>query len=104
MVFAGLWSPRRDPDSGDWRSSCAILTTEAQGVVSQIHDRMPVVLEEEVWEAWLDRYFTDPEAVRSLLRTIPEEVIMEHPVSRRVNSVRNNGPDLQAPAEPETLF
>ena len=102
MVFAGLWGTRRDAE--DWQRTCAILTTEARGAVADIHDRMPVILEGEVWQAWLDREVTDPEAVRSLLRTIPAEEIMEHPVSKRVNSVRHNGPELQAPATPETLF
>jgi putative SOS response-associated peptidase YedK len=104
MVFAGLWAARRDPETEDWRRTCSILTTEAQGAVAEIHDRMPVVLDDGVWAAWLDRDLTEPEAVRSLLRPIPAQEIMEHPVSKRVNSVRNNGPDLQAPAEPETLF
>ncbi len=104
MVFAGLWSPHRDPESGQWERSCAILTTDAREPIVSIHDRMPVALEEEVWDSWLDRSLTEPERVRSLLRTIPEELLMEHPVSKRVNAVRNNGPELQAPAEPETLF
>lgn len=104
MAFAGLWSARRDPKGDVWERSCAILTTEARGPIAPIHDRMPVALENSAWEMWLDRDLTDPEVVRSFLRTISEDIIMEHPVSKQVNSVRNNGPDLQLPAQPETLF
>jgi putative SOS response-associated peptidase YedK len=57
-----------------------------------------------VWDAWLDRDLTDPAAARSLMEPIDADLLMEHPVSRKVNSVRNNEPDLRAEIEPETLF
>ena len=102
MAFAGLWNARRDGE--EWDRSCLVLTAEAQGPIASIHHRMPVSLEESAWELWLDRSLIEPAAVRSVIRPIAEDLIMEHPVSRRVNSVRNNGPDLQVPAEPDTLF
>jgi len=104
MAFAGIWAARLDPDSGDWQRTCSILTTDAKGVVTPIHDRMPVSLDPEAWGGWLDRELTDPEAAFSLIRPIDPEQIMEHRVSSRVNSVQNNGPELREKSEPETLF
>ena len=104
MVFAGIWASRLEPESGDWRRTCSIITTHAQGVVASIHDRMPVSLPPEVWDSWLDRDLRDPEAAISLLQPIAPDAIMAHRVSRKVNSVRNNTPDLRDQAEAETLF
>lgn len=104
MVFAGIWSGRQDPATGEWERTCSILTAAAEGIISGIHDRMPVSLPRDVWDAWLDRELTDPETALGLIRSIDSGLLMEHPVSKRVNSVRNDGPDLVAIAEPDTLF
>ncbi|MGH8945086.1 MAG: SOS response-associated peptidase [Acidimicrobiia bacterium] len=104
MAFAGIWAARLDPDTQHWETTCSIITTEAGGVVAPIHDRMPVALAPETWDGWLDRGLDDPETALSLIRSIESEVVMEHPVSSRVNSVRNNGPELRERSEPETLF
>jgi putative SOS response-associated peptidase YedK len=65
---------------------------------------MPVALDSEVWDAWLDRDVTEPDQIAALLRAIDPDSIVEHAVSKAVNSVRNNGRDLTDPAPPETLF
>lgn len=104
MVFAGIWATRRDDETGDWQRTCSIITTAADGAIAAIHDRMPVVLTTEVWEPWLDRDLRDPETVMGLIQPIDPDSVMEHTVSRRVNAVRNNSPDLQDVVEPETLF
>lgn len=97
MTFAGIWGAWKDPSTGEWTRRFAIITTRSEGIISRIHDRMPVALPDDVWNAWLDRDLNDPEAVLSLLRPIDPDLIMEHAVSSRVNSVRNNGPDLVEP-------
>lgn len=104
MVFAGIWAARQEPDTGEWQRTCSILTTEAKGDIAPIHDRMPLSLAPETWDAWLDRDLTDPEVARSLLQPSPVDEIMERTVSSRVNSVKNNGPELQDQAARETLF
>lgn len=104
MVFAGIWASRLDPESNQWHNTCSILTTAAAGVISAIHDRMPVALVPDVWDAWLDRDMQDPEGARGLLRGIDPDSLMEHVVSREVNSVRNNRPGLNEQVAPETLF
>lgn len=103
MTFAGFWSSWRDPISDTWIRRFTIITTKAEGVIKNIHDRMPVALPEDVWDAWLDRDLNDVEEILSLIRPIDPDLIMEHPVSSRVNSVRNNGPDLVERFE-ESLF
>jgi putative SOS response-associated peptidase YedK len=104
MVFAGIWASRLDPETQEWRRTCSIITRNAEGVISSIHDRMPVALVPDVWDAWLDRDLTDSEAALSLLQPIDADTIMEHIVSSRVNSVKNNTPDLRDQIERETLF
>jgi putative SOS response-associated peptidase YedK len=104
MVFAGIWATRLDPETDTWHRTCSIITKDAEGVISSIHDRMPVALAPEVWDAWLDRELRDPEAALTLLQPIDSDSIMEHVVSRKVNTVKNNTPDLRDRTAPETLF
>ena len=67
-----------------------ILPTEANATMQVIHTRMPVILEEADWNAWLD-----PEtAPLPLLRPAAEGVVHIWPVSRAVNNMRNNGTEL----------
>ena len=104
MAFAGIWATRLDPETDTWHRTCSIITAAAEGTVSSIHDRMPVSLVPSVWDAWLDRDLRDPEAIAGLVQRLDPEEIMEHTVSSRVNSVKNNGPELREKAERETLF
>ncbi len=62
--------------------------------MSALHERMPVILEREAWAAWLDGA-ADPAA--ALMRPAPDGTLRLWPVSRRVNSVRNDGPELLSP-------
>lgn len=96
MAFAGLWAAwrdDRDPES-DWLRSCAIVTTQANDVLAPLHDRMPVVLEERDWSRWLDRSVDDLAGLTQLLVPAPDDVLTTYPVSTRVNSADNEGPDL----------
>ena len=104
MVFAGIWASRHDDATDTWHRTCSIITTDARGVIADIHDRMPVALVPEVWDAWLDRDLRDSEAALALIQTIDPDSVMEHAVSREVNSVKNNRPGLNEKIEPETLF
>jgi putative SOS response-associated peptidase YedK len=99
LVFAGLWSGFTHSDTGERTRTCAIVTTAASGPVARLHHRMPVVLPPGTWERWLDPHLTDPFEAEGLLTAgadLPEVVI--DAVSREVNDVRNNGPQLLAPA------
>jgi putative SOS response-associated peptidase YedK len=104
MVFAGIWASRRDLDTDEWVRTCSIVTTAAHGVIVPIHDRMPVALPRHAWDAWLDRELHDPEAALVLVAADDPDEIMEHRVSRDVNSVKNNGSHLRDMVSSDTLF
>lgn len=103
LAVAGMWSAWRDPDGGPdapWIHTCTVLTTEANGTMTPVHDRMPVILPESVWEAWLDPSNQDVESLHQLLIPAPDELLTMHPVSTDVNNVRNKGPELVDPLTP----
>jgi putative SOS response-associated peptidase YedK len=90
MAFAGLWEGWRG-EGGEVVRTFAIVTTEANATMRAIHDRMPVVLAPDDWAGWLEG--DDPAA---LLRPAPDGLLRFWPVSKAVNSPRNNGPELLA--------
>lgn len=98
LALAGIWSTWKDPETGLLARTCAIITTKSTGVVSPIHGRMPFLLDESSWDAWLDRTVTDGEEIRAQMAPVGEDLLMEHEVSREVNNVRNNGASLTDPA------
>jgi putative SOS response-associated peptidase YedK len=101
MALAGLWEVWRDPSDPDAAplKTCVIVTTEANDLMSPIHDRMPVVLGRDVWERWLDPATEAGDAQR-LLVPAPSDWFEVFPVSSRVNNARNDGPELLEPLEP----
>jgi putative SOS response-associated peptidase YedK len=84
FAFAGLWESWHDE-----LRTCAIITTRANELVAGVHDRMPVILPRENYDAWLDPE-ADKEELVSLLRPYPGDDLETFPVSRFVNSPRNN--------------
>jgi putative SOS response-associated peptidase YedK len=79
--------------------SCTIITTDAVGELAEIHDRMPLMLAEEDWDAWLN---PDTALDPDFLSRPPDVRDIElREVSRLVNNIRNNGPELVEPAKPE---
>jgi putative SOS response-associated peptidase YedK len=104
MALAGLWAGWKDPDTGEVIRSFTILTTGPNELMAPIHNRMPVVVPESAWDRWLDPTRTKPRdlaELHGLLVPAEDEVLDAYRVSSRVNSVRNDGPDLVAPAEDE---
>ena len=95
LVMGGVWESLRLPD-GDILRSYAIITTPANAEMAAVHDRMPLVLDREQWPVWLGEEAGDP---NTLLRPAPAGTLRMWPVSRAVNSVRNNGPELVEPIE-----
>ena len=103
FVFAGLWT-RWTADDGSQIDSCAILTTLPNEMIRQIHDRMPVILDERGWDLWLNPEERDIRRIVHLLAPTPTDNLDIHPVSPLVNSPANNGPECIEPIElaPET--
>lgn len=111
LLMAGLWEARRDPqDESVTQLSCTILTTEALGPLRQVHDRMPLPVSPDILADWLDpQAIGDPRALvdgAGFDLAQWAETVKITPVSRAVSSVRNDGPELIRPVDPNegTLF
>ncbi len=98
FAFAGLWERWRDP-SGQWVKSCAILTTTPNVVTSDVHNRMPVILDRESYDLWLDPGMTDVQVVLELLKPCDASQMRCFAVSSRVNHVANDDEECSRPVE-----
>jgi len=96
LAFAAIWSRWTPPDA-EPVLSCALLTRGAAPAIATIHPRMPIVLRPEHFDEWLDPK-TPPGRIQELLAS-PREDLEGYPVSTRVNSARNNAPELIEPAQ-----
>jgi putative SOS response-associated peptidase YedK len=98
LAFAGLWEFWRDPGQPEapWLRSCTIITTAGGPDIAAIHDRMPVVLEPDTWDRWLDPEASHPAELADLLAPSPPGTLDHHQVDRRVGNVRNDEPGLIA--------
>lgn len=101
MVMAGIYEFWRDQTGGDWLVTCAIITTQAADDLGTIHDRMPVQVIRQDWDAWLDPGLNDTSAAKVLLHTPDPGEMLVRPVSTLVNRVGNDGPELVAAVELE---
>lgn len=95
FLFAGLWETWQSDDGPI--DTCAILTTDANGLAREVHSRMPCILEETDALAWVDSEVA-PEALKSLLLPFPEDRMETYAVDSRVGNVRNNSPDCIKPS------
>jgi putative SOS response-associated peptidase YedK len=102
ISFAGIWTSHTD-EQGKETLSCAIITTAANSLVSKLHERMPVILDRESEDIWLDSRITDREQLIPLLKPYPSEKMVHYKVSKNVNKSNYNGNDTIAPEE-DTLF
>ncbi len=92
FCFAGIWEHWQD-DAGNELNSCAILTSEAVGTMADIHTRMPVVLNREQHADWLLHQGDNTNRAIDCLAQMNADFSV-YPVSRSVNSTRNDSPDL----------
>lgn len=102
LAFAGLYELWRDPavarpDPDSWLWTATIITTSAPDEIGVIHDRMPMIIGRDRWADWLDPTLSDVADLRALLVPAAVSGLRSYPVSARVNSVRNNGPQLIEP-------
>jgi putative SOS response-associated peptidase YedK len=98
--FAGLWDTWSAPD-GEVIVSCTILTTEANALLKSIHSRMPVILNPDDYDRWLDPGICDPSRVADLLRPFDARLMRVYPVSATVNRGENDGPECAMESTPE---
>ena len=88
--LAGLWENWKNPGTGEWERTFAIITVPSNELVGQIHDRMPAILEPAGYERWLG---PEPDP-HDLLLTYPSEPMTMWPISTRVNKPENDDPTL----------
>ncbi|MED4779556.1 SOS response-associated peptidase [Brevibacillus choshinensis] len=89
FAFAGLFDSWTSPE-GEKVHTCTIITTQPNGVVSDIHDRMPVILREQDEHLWLDRDQFNADMLQSLLVPYDESKMRAYPVSAMVGSPKND--------------
>jgi putative SOS response-associated peptidase YedK len=94
LTLAGLWAGWRDDDTGEIRRTFTIVTSGPNSLMRPIHNRMPVVVPPEAWERWLDPSLSNPAQLQGLLQPFEDDHLEAYEVSRLVNNVRNDGPDL----------
>ncbi|HEX4190219.1 MAG TPA: SOS response-associated peptidase [Marmoricola sp.] len=108
LAMAGLYELWRDPTKADddplrWKWTATVITTDATDDLGRIHDRMPLMLAPEAYDAWLDPAPRDPAELLGLLKPAVPGMLEAYPVPALVSHVANNGPELiePLPLEPE---
>ena len=99
LALAGLWTGRKDEETGEWLRTFAIVTTRPNGFMGGIHDRMPVIIPTDAWGLWLDAGPRDPGELRALLEPREDLALDAYAVRLLVNNARNDGPALIEPLE-----
>jgi putative SOS response-associated peptidase YedK len=96
FAFAGLWEAWRASDDRTILS-CTIITTTPNKLVKEIHNRMPVILDPDAYDLWLDPAERQADQLDEWLRPYPAEQMLAYPVSTFVNSPANDTPACVAP-------
>jgi putative SOS response-associated peptidase YedK len=99
FAFAGLWETWTDKDDESVYKSCTIITTSASDSISELHNRMPVILDPNFYKQWLDVELQDAKQLEPILKDGIIHDMKYYPVSTRVNSVKNNDPNCIKPVE-----
>ncbi|WP_129665696.1 SOS response-associated peptidase [Phytoactinopolyspora endophytica] len=105
LALAGIYEFWRNPDKprdddDAWMTTFTIITTNATDDVGHIHDRMPMTVSRDNWRNWLDPTINDPDDIHALMAPPPAGSLDLYPVSKAVNNVKNNGPELIEPLPP----
>jgi len=104
LALAGLWAGWRDLETEEVRRTFTIVTTTPNDAMADLHDRMPVVLDETLWDRWLIDGRAgppiDPGELLAMLQPTDAVPLRIYPVNRYVNDVRRDGPELIEPQWP----
>ncbi len=104
FAFAGLWSRWHDPDTNTPLLSCTLITTKAAEPVRRIHQRMPLILPADLWDAWLQEGPRPPIRDDPLLKGQPLHEFAYYPVSSLVNNPANERPECVQPAPQDSTL
>lgn len=97
LALAGLWTGWKDPATETVRRTFTIITSAPNRAMTDVHDRMPVIVPEDAWARWLDPDPVDLGELLGLLSPSDQIELDIRAVSRLVNDVRNDGPELFEP-------
>lgn len=100
FAMAGLWESWKSPE-GSVIVSCSILTTSANEIMTPVHHRMPVIIDEENYDCWLALDEKNPEKLKSLFQPYSSKEMICYPISTFVNSPKNEGPELLLEIDPK---
>lgn len=89
-----LYEHRFDRETGEQIETCVIITTEANEVLEPVHDRMPVILQPEDYDQWLDAKEKDTDKLQKLLASYPSAERDSYKVGKSVNISGNDSPEL----------
>lgn len=103
LGFAGLFEKWKSP-SGEIIHSATILTTEANELLRDIHDRMPVIVDPAHYDEWLDPRIQDPATAQAALEPLPSDYMKGYPVSPQVNKSDYEGADCILPLQDALFF
>jgi putative SOS response-associated peptidase YedK len=103
IAFAGIWERWRDA-KGEATDTVAILTCPSNATIMRLHDRMPVVLAREAFEAWLDVKGTAPEPASKLLSPAPDDLFESIELDPKINDSKREEPDILEPLQSELLL
>jgi putative SOS response-associated peptidase YedK len=92
LAVAGIWNP----SAGETPASVALITRSANADLEEVHHRMPVLLNRDQWEEWLDPGLHDREILTAMMGPVAPQQLMCRAVNPAVNSVRAEGPELIA--------
>jgi putative SOS response-associated peptidase YedK len=93
MAMAGIWEHWLGAD-GSEMETMAILTVGANITAAAVHDRMPVILQPDDFDTWLDCSPGSSQPIQHCLRAAPDDLLEIEAVSPRLNNSRNEGADL----------
>jgi len=96
FMFAGLFSVWKN-DKGEEFPSFTIITTIPNKLMKDIHNRMPVILQQKHYDQWLDRDYKDTEKLKTLLKPYSAIKMTAYPVSNFVSNSRNEGSECMKP-------
>jgi putative SOS response-associated peptidase YedK len=95
FAIGGLWENWKEPTTGEWIRTFAIITTGANSLVAEIHDRMPLIFSPGDYDRWVG----DEPDPHDLMRPFPAEPMRTWPISTRVNKPENDDPSILGPVD-----
>jgi len=93
FALAAIWEPVAQAKAGEPGQGCALITTEANARMAEVHHRMPVILTPDQVGPWLDPASPQDDLL-ALLKPLPDAAVTLTPVSKRVNAVREDDAEL----------